>query len=219
MQRSNRTRLLGLLVTMLALAASLPALAAEDVYTIDPAHSNVQFRIRHLMSKVTGSYTKFSGDIRLDRANLAKGSVTLDIDAASIDTDNEKRDGHLKSADFFDVEKNPKITFKSTKVTVDPKDPNKLTVAGDLTMHGVTKPVTLDVAVQGFMKDPWGNERAGFDVSGKLNRKDFGVVWNKTLDEGGTLLGDDVEILIAIEAVKEVPQAPEAKKAEGVKKG
>jgi polyisoprenoid-binding protein YceI len=219
MQRSNRTRFVGLLVTMLALVASLPALAADDVYSIDPSHSNVQFRVRHLMSKVTGSYTKFSGEIRLDRANLAKGSVTLDIDAASIDTANEKRDAHLKSADFFDVEKNPKLTFKSTKVTADPKDPNKLTVVGDLTMHGVTKPVTLDVAVQGFMKDPWGNERAGFDVSGKLNRKDFGVVWNKTLDEGGTLLGDDVEILIAIEAVKEVPQAPEAKKAEEVKKG
>src|SRR5262245_19006082 len=219
MQRSNRARLLGLLVTILVLAAALPALAANDAYSVDPVHSNVQFRIRHLMSKVTGSYTKFSGKIQLDRANLASGSVTLDIDAASIETKNEKRDAHLKSADFFDVEKNPKITFKSTKVTVDPKDPNKLTVLGDLTMHGVTKPVTLNVELGGFMKDPWGNDRACFDVSGKLDRKDFGLLWNKTLDEGGTLLGDDVEILIAIEAVKEKPEAPEAKKTEGTKKG
>lgn len=215
-----RTRLHALPVALFALAlAAAPALAAEEVFTIDPVHTSVQFRIRHFVSRVTGSFNTYSGEVHLDRANLAKGSVAFELDAASIDTRNEKRDGHLRGPDFFDVEKNPKITFKSTKVTVDEKNPNNLSVAGDLTMHGVTKPITLVAVLEGFLTDPWKNERVGFTVSGTIDRKDFGIVWNQTLDQGGTMLGDDVEVMIGIEAVKKAAAAPETKKTEETKKG
>lgn len=219
MKKSSHAGRLALSALLLVFCGALRAMAAEEVYAVDPVHSNVQFRIRHLMSRVTGSFNSYSGEIRLDRKNLSKGSVALEVDAASIDTRNEKRDQHLKSAEFFDVEKFPTLTFKSTKITVDAKDPNKLTVAGDLTMHGVTKPVTLDVQVEGFGKDPWGNERVGFVVDGGVNRKDFGILWNQALDAGGTLLGDEVELLIAIEGVKKVEAPPEEKKAGEAKKG
>lgn len=190
----------------LALAAVLlavaPAVRAET-YEIDASHSQVGFRIRHLVGKVPGRFTKFSGTVEYTSDKPKSWKVEATIDPASINTDNEKRDGHLKSADFFDVEKFPTMTFKSTKVTNIKDDTAKL--HGDLTMHGVTKPVVLDLEVSGTTKDPWGNIRAGFSATGTINRKDFGIVWNKALDTGGVMLGDDVAITLDIEAVLKAP--------------
>ncbi len=219
----SRTRALArsraLLAALFVLALAAPALAAEEIFTIDPVHSSVHFKIRHLTAKVTGAFMTYTGEIRLDRADLSKGSVTFEIETASINTNNTDRDNHLRSPDFFEAEKHPKITFKSTKVTVDKDDPNMLTVDGTLAMKGVSKPVSLKVELGGFVADPWGNEKAGFDVTGRLNRKDYGIAWNKALDAGGFILGDDVDVMISLEAAKKKEPAPETKKAEETKKG
>jgi polyisoprenoid-binding protein YceI len=183
----------------LALSLSLASSARAAAYTIDAAHSSVSFKIKHLASRVVGSFKDFSGTIEFDEKAPKKASVDATIQTASIDTRNEKRDGHLRSADFFEAEKYPTITFKSKKVEAAVKD--KLKVTGDFTMHGVTKPVTLNVEYLGSAKDPAGKVRAGFSATGKLNRKDFGIVWNKALDNGGFILGDDVEVAIEIEAI------------------
>lgn len=212
MSRSICTRTLAPLaaLAMTTLLGVRPARAAEEVYTIDPVHSGVTFKIRHLTTKTPGEFDNFSGEIRLDRKDPANSVVSVEIDAASINTRNEDRDKHLRSPDFFAVDSFPKIIFKSTKVAV--KDESHLVLDGLLTIRGVTKPVALNVEVGGFARDPWGNDRAGFEATTKVNRKDFGIVWNKALDAGGFLLGDDVEIAIAVEAVKKVEKASEAKK-------
>jgi polyisoprenoid-binding protein YceI len=196
-----------LAATALLLGLSPAVQAAPATWTIDPNHSNVTFTIRHFFSKVNGSFTKFSGKIVYDPANVAASSAKAEIDAASIFTANERRDGHLKSADFFDVEKHPKVTFESTKIT---PAGDKVKIEGNLTMHGVTKPVTLEGAFLGA-----GPDKAGFEASGKVDRKDFGIVWNKVADQGGMMLGDDVTIRIDVEANSE---AAEAKRAEAMKK-
>ena len=182
-----------------AVLATSPLLAA-DTYTIDKGHSEAAFTVKHLVSKVSGRFNDFGGNITLDAAKPEQSSVEFTIKGASVNTDNADRDKHLKSPEFFDVEKNPEITFKSSKVAPAGKD--KFNVDGTLTMRGVSKQVTLPVEFQGFAKDPWGNERAGFAVETTLNRKDYGIVWNKALDQGGYLLGDDVKIVINLEAVK-----------------
>ncbi len=192
------------ILAALALVTALPALAAEQTYSIDSGHSTIGFRIRHLVSKVSGTFNKFSGEIKMDPANMTKGSVNLEIETASIDTRSERRNGHLRSPDFFAADSFPTITFKSTKVTQ--KGEDHLVVDGLLTMRGVTKPITLDVAFGGVLEDSKMGTRAGFDVTGKLDRKEFGIVWNGTLDKGGTVLGDDVELMIGIEAVEETPE-------------
>ena len=184
-----------------ALAAS-PALAA-DTYTFDKAHTTVLFQVRHIVTNVTGKFKDFEGTIQIDKANPAASTVDFTIQAASIDTNEPKRDEHLRSADFFDVANNPKLTFKSTSVKPAGKD--AYLVAGDLTMRGVTKPVSLNVTYLGEGKDPWGNEKVGFDVAGTLNRKDFNINWNKTLDAGGVLVADEVKVQIAVEANKAKP--------------
>lgn len=184
------------LILSAVLAVAAPAARAES-YEIDPTHSQIGFKVRHLVSKTPGRFTKFSGSIEYTPGKPASWKVTAEIDPASINTDHEKRDAHLKSADFFDVEKCKTMTFKSTKVVAG-KDSTKL--HGELTMHCVTKPVVLDLEVGGTTKDPWGNDKAGFTATGKLKRKDFEIVWNKTLDAGGVMLGEDVEISIEIEA-------------------
>ncbi len=171
------------------------------VYSIDPAHSTVGFKVRHLVSQVPGTFSKFSGTIDYDPAAPGKGSVETSIETASIDTHNEKRDGHLRSADFLEVEKYPQMTFKSRRVRPAGKD--KLEVLGDLTLHGVTKPATLFVDVSGMTKDPWGGTRTGFSAITQIKRSDYGIIWNKTLESGGMLLGDDVNISIEIEAVQQ----------------
>lgn len=179
--------------------ASVSAQAAPEVYKIDAVHSHVGFTIRHLVSKVPGHFNTFSGEITFDRENPAASRVSAEIDATSIDTANENRDKHLKSDDFFKTEKHPKITFTSTGVS--PAGKERASVTGSLTMAGVTKPVTLEVTALGFAPNPFGpGERAGFEAKTKLNRKDFGIVWNKALDAGGAVLGDEVEITLLVEA-------------------
>ncbi|HEV2853930.1 MAG TPA: YceI family protein [Thermoanaerobaculia bacterium] len=185
-------------------AAALTVLAAlplrADTFAIDPGHSEVGFLVRHLVSQTRGRFNDFSGTVNLDPKNLTSSSVELKIKAASIDTNMPDRDKHLRSADFFDAEKFPEITFKSKSIKATGKDTYNVT--GTLTMHGVSKEVTLPVTYLGQAKDPWGNTRAGFETSTTLNRKDFGIVWNKAVDNGGVLLGDDVKVDINLETVK-----------------
>jgi polyisoprenoid-binding protein YceI len=189
----------------LAVAASAgAAVAATETLNIDPSHSRVGFSIRHFFTPVRGEFKTVSGTIALDQANLDASRVNVEIETASINTNNERRDTHLRSADFFDADKNPKITFVSKSIAV--KD-NKGTMTGDLTMHGITKPVTLDVEIGGIGRMGQGTV-AGFTASGKIDRKDFGILWNKTLDQGGTMLGDDVALEISVEAKTPPPAKP-----------
>lgn len=199
------------ILAVAALILSSSALRAE-VYDIDASHSQVGFRIKHLVGRVPGRFTKFSGTIEFTAGKPETWKVDAKIDPASINTDNEKRDGHLKAPDFFDVAKHPEMSFKSTKVTAVKGETAKL--HGDLTMHGVTKPVVLDLELGGTAKDPWGNQKAGFSATGKINRKDFGIVWNKTLDTGSLMLGEEVEVSLDIEAqvAKPSEKKPAAKK-------
>jgi len=186
----------------LAIAFTLTAaaaLAAPETFVSDRPHCQANFSIRHMMSQVSGRFDDFAATIVLDRANPAASSVEFHIKTASINTGVADRDNHLRSPDFFDAAKNPEITFKSASVK--PKGKDLFEVTGDLTMHGVTKRITLPVTFFGFMKDPWGNERAGFEVNTTLNRKDYGITWNKALDNGGVLLGDEVRVTINIEAL------------------
>lgn len=196
-------------VLLLTLGAAAPLLAA-DTYTIDKNHSSVEFRIRHFASKVSGRFGDFEGTIQADPAKPDASSVTFTIKTASIDTNNSHRDDDLKSPNFFDATKFPEITFKSSKMTSTGKD--QYAVTGTLTMHGVSKEVTLPVTYLGTAKDPRGNEHAGFELNTKLNRKDFGVDWNKTLDSGGLMLSDDVDVTIDLETIKKGPEAPPAAK-------
>ena len=196
-----------------ALLVAAPALAAPQTYEIDPVHSRVEFTIRHMFSKVTGSFGKFQGAILYDPAAPAASNVKAEIDASSIDTNNERRDGHLKSPDFFDVAKYPSLTFTSAKVTAG--EGGKMKVEGTLTIHGVSKPVVLDASFLGSGPGLDGVTRAGFEATTKVDRKDYGIVWNKTLDQGGTLLGDEVDISLEIEAVApEAASKDQGKKAE-----
>jgi polyisoprenoid-binding protein YceI len=195
----TRTRRIapGFVVVLLAAASS--AVSAPETFTFDKNHSLFGFRIRHFVSTVEGRFKEFDGAVTLDRQNPAASKVELTLQAASIDTANENRDKDLRSANFFEAEKYPTITFKSTKV--EPKGADSYEVTGDLVMHGVSKPVKLTVKSGGFIK-VGKMEKAGFEVSGKLNRKDFGIVWNRALEGGGEMLSDDVDINIQIEANK-----------------
>jgi polyisoprenoid-binding protein YceI len=188
-----------LLSLAMAVLAAIPA-AAADTYTVDKTHSETLFTVKHLMSRVTGRFSDFSGTINVDPGNPAASTVEFTINAASVDTTVPDRDKDLRGPNFFDVERHPTITFKSSKVTPVSKD--KFTVDGTLTMHGVSRPVNLAVEFLGFGKDPWGNEKAGFAVETTLNRKDYGLLWNKALDQGGFLLGDEVKVVINLEAAK-----------------
>ena len=177
------------------LAAAVVALAAgarAETYVLDTAHTVVGFKATHVIGKVPGRFTKFTGSFVYDPKHPKLWSAEAQIDPSSIDTDNAKRDAHLKSPDFFDVAKCPAMTFKSTKVTDVRGKHAKL--HGDLTMHCVTKPVVLDLEIEGVAKDPWGNVEASFTATGKVNRKDWGISWNKTLDNGGLLVGDEIAI-------------------------
>jgi polyisoprenoid-binding protein YceI len=199
------------LVTAFALAfVSLSAFAA-DTYVVDKVHSEAKFEIRHMMSKVSGKFDDLAATVNIDPANPPASSVSFTMKAASVNTGNEGRDKDLRSSNFFDIEKTPEITFKSTAIKAT-SNKNIYDVTGDLTMHGVTKHIVLPVEVLGFGKDPWGKTRGGFSVKTTLNRKDYGINWNKALDEGGFLLGDDVDVTLNLEAVKQVaPAAAPAK--------
>jgi polyisoprenoid-binding protein YceI len=188
--------------TLSALVIILTAgFAAAADYSIDPAHSDVGFSIRHLISKVKGEFNEFHGTIVADFANLDASSVVFTIKAASIDTGNEDRDTHLRSPDFFNVEEHPEITFTSSKIVKTGEQ--KYGVTGTFTMNGVSKTITLPVTYLGEIKDPWGNTKAGFSIETALNRKDFDIVWNKALDAGGMVLGDEVEVSISLQTKKE----------------
>jgi polyisoprenoid-binding protein YceI len=187
-----------------ALAVASPAVAAET-YTFDKAHTTVGFQVRHIFTMVGGKFNDFAGTIQIDRAKPDSSTVEFTIQAGSIFTNDAKRDEHLRSADFFDVPSHPAITFKSTSVK--PAGNTLYHVTGNLTMRGVTKQITLPVTLLGEGKDPWGNDKIGFETAITLNRKDYGISWNKALDQGGMLVGDDVKVEIAIEANKVKPAA------------
>ena len=188
--------------TALAAVLSLPAVAATSNWQIDPNHSSAQFAVRHLgLSTVRGAFTKVNGTVQLDEKDIAKSSVEVTIEAASVDTRVEGRDKDLRSDHFFDVEKYPTLTFKSTKV--EQAEPGKLKVTGDLTIHGTTKQVVLDVeGPTAAVKDPWGNQRVAATATTKINRQDYGVKWNAKMDNGGWVVGDDVAITIDVEMVQ-----------------
>ena len=189
-------------ILTLALATlATPALAAT--WTLDPAHSSVQFSVRHMMvSNVRGEFGKVGGTVTGDESKPTEAVITATIDAASINTREAKRDEHLKSADFLDVAKFPTMTFKSKQIEA--AGPGTFKVTGDLTLHGVTKEVVLDVSdVTPPVKDPFGKKRAGATASTKINRKDFGVSWGKAMDNGGVVVGDDVAITIDVEATQQ----------------
>jgi polyisoprenoid-binding protein YceI len=175
-------------------------------WDFDLVHSSINFHVRHLMvSKVHGRFQKWSGVLELDEADLTKSRFDVTIDPTSIDTKEDKRDAHLKSADFLDVEKFPAITFTSKRIE---RDGDGYKVTGDITIHGVTKEVELEVeGGDQFVKDPWGGTRTGFSAKTKLNRKDFGLTWNLALEAGGFVVGDKLEISIEIEAIKAVASA------------
>jgi polyisoprenoid-binding protein YceI len=176
-------------------------------WKIDPAHSAAHFSVRHLMiSNVRGEFTKISGSAVINPVDLAKSTIEVAIDAASINTREPQRDEHLRSADFLDVAKHPTLTFRSKRIET--AGPEQLKLAGDLTIHGVTKEVTLDVeGPTPAVKDPWGNVRAGVTGSAKINRKDFGLVWNALTEGGGVLVGDEVKITIEAELIQQAPAA------------
>jgi len=187
-------------VSLLAAAVTISAMARLEAQTfeVDLVHSSVGFSIRHIVSNVKGRFTDFSGTIVYDPKKVENSSVSVTIQAVSIDTDNEKRDNHLKSPDFFEVEKYPQITFQSKKVT---KKKNKFMLQGTLSMHGVEKNISIPFQILGIAKGPDGS-RAGFEAELTLNRKDFGITWNRTLDQGGLLLGEEVKISLSLEAVE-----------------
>lgn len=192
----RKTVILAALVLVLGYGAA----AAQGTYTIDTVHSNVGFKIRHLVSKVSGEFTDFEGTIVADFENLDTSSVEFTIQAASIDTKNEKRDDHLRSEDFFNVEKYPEIRFKSSKITR--VDEDTFAVDGTLTMRGVAKEISLMVDFLGEMS-AMGGIRAGYELTTTVNRMDYGVSWNRAVEAGGFVLGDDVEVNIALELIKQ----------------
>jgi polyisoprenoid-binding protein YceI len=187
-----------ILVALVALALPAAALAQVETYAVDATHSSVEFKVRHLVGKASGRFNEFGGTIVVDRSDLSKSTVELNVKAASIDTDNDDRDGHLKSEDFLAVEEHPEMTFKST--SVEKKSDALFHVTGDFTLRGVTKSITIPVEVLGFGPSPWGKGVAGFETSFEINRKEYGIEWNKALDTGGFILGNEVDITITIEA-------------------
>ena len=176
--------------------------ASVITWKLDPAHSGAEFKLKHMMiSNVKGSFSALSGTLHEDQADPTRSRIEASIDVSSLNTGDAQRDGHLKSGDFFDVEKYPTMTFKSTAVKQKGKE--EFEVTGDLTLHGVTKPVTF--AVEGPStpgKDPWGNTRIGLSATTKINRKDFGLSWNAALETGGVLVGEDVQITLDVQFIQ-----------------
>jgi polyisoprenoid-binding protein YceI len=186
----------------LTMMIAVPLAASADTWQIDPVHTTVEFTVRHMMiSNVRGLFTKVAGTITAKDNDPASVKVEATIDTSSIDTRSADRDADLKSANFLDVAKYPTMTFRSKKI--EPAGTGKWKMIGDLTLHGVTKEVTLDVQGPAApIKDPWGNTRAGASATTKINRKDFGLAWSKVLEAGGAVVGDEVTVSIDVEAVK-----------------
>jgi len=177
-------------------------LASSSTWNIDPAHSVAEFKVRHMMiSYVRGEFAGLSGTLTLDESDYSHSTIEASIPAASVKTVDETLNAHLKAADFFDVERFPTLTFKSTKIR--PEVGRDYAVTGDLTIRGITKSVTLNVKdVSGPSTDPWGNQRIGLSASAKFNRKDFGIIWNTALDSGGVLVGDEVAITLDVQFIR-----------------
>jgi len=172
-------------------------------WKIDPAHSQIQFSIRHMMiSNVRGRFENFTGVVEFDEQDLKRSSVDIQIEAASVNTREAQRDGHLKSPDFFNADKYPYLTFKSKRI--EKTDATHGRIVGDLTIRDVTKQVVLDVEYSGQAKSPWGTISAGFSATTKINRKDWGLTWNQALETGGVLVGDEINVSIELEIVKQV---------------
>ncbi len=170
-------------------------------WALDTAHSSVDFSVRHMMiANVKGTFTSFNATIEADPADLTTANIEFSVDTASVDTRNKDRDGHLVSADFFDSANYPAMTFKA--VAIEKTDDGEYNLIGNLTLRGVTKQETFAVTFEGQGKDPWGNEKAGFSVTGTLNRSDYGLVWNAALETGGVLVGDKVKVNLQIQAAK-----------------
>jgi polyisoprenoid-binding protein YceI len=168
-------------------------------FTIDKTHSEVTFQVRHLVTKVRGRFTDFSGTVQFDEAHPEQSSVAFDIKTASIDTGTPDRDTHLRSGDFFAVEQYPSITFTTSRVAK--KSAEQFDIEGTLTIRGIARPLTLPVTYLGTATDPWGNARVGFEGEVTINRKDFGLNWNAALETGGFLVGDDVKISVSLQAI------------------
>jgi polyisoprenoid-binding protein YceI len=170
-------------------------------WVLDPMHSEVQFKVKHLViSTVTGSFKTFEGHLETSNEDFTEADIEFSLDVDSIDTNQSQRDGHLKAADFFDAEQFPKITFKSTSFT---KDGDDYKLTGDLTIKGISKSVTLNVEHGGVAGDFYGNTKAGFEITGKINRKDFGLTWAGVTDTGSVVLGDDIKLLINVQFAKQ----------------
>jgi polyisoprenoid-binding protein YceI len=195
---------------LFVLAGLAPATTRASTWELDPSHTSVEFSVRHMMATtVKGQFEKVQGTVELDDKDVTKSKVSVTIDLASVNTHEPKRDGHLKSPDFFDVAKFPIATFKSTKVQKVGK--NKLKVTGDLSLHGITKPVVLDVeGPSAAYQTPFGTTVRGIHATGKLNRKDFEIVWNKALDNGGLLVGNEVNLDLNTEVTEKKAPAAEA---------
>jgi polyisoprenoid-binding protein YceI len=193
-----------MLLWLAVLAWFPPAVHAEPArWNLDPEHSTIEFRITHMVvSKTTGQFTDYAGYIDMDAEDGTVTAIEATIKAESVDTNHIKRDTHLRNAEFLDVKLYPTIIYKMKNYK---KTTEGFTATGDLTLHGVTKEVLLTGRYNGSTKDPWGNTRAGFSAEGKLNRKDFGMIWNKTLDNGGLVVGDEVQIRLDIECIKAKP--------------
>lgn len=181
-----------------------PAVHAEPArWNLDPEHSTIEFRVTHMVvSKTTGRFMDYAGYVDLDAEDGTVTAIEATIKAESVNTNHIKRDTHLRNAEFLDVKLYPTITYKMKNYK---KTSEGFTAMGDLTLHGVTKEVLLTGRYNGSTKDPWGNTRAGFSAEGKLNRKDFGMIWNKTLDNGGLVVGDEVQIRLDVECIKAKP--------------
>jgi polyisoprenoid-binding protein YceI len=191
-------------VLFTALLTSFAGTAFAGDWDVDASHSAAQFAVRHMMvAMVRGQFDKMSGSVKVDDKDITKSVIDVTIDAKSINTRDAKRDEHLRAADFFDTAKHPNITFKSKKI--EKADGNKLKVTGDLTMRGVTKPVTLVTEVSNPVKNPWGQTIRGVTATGTLNRKDWGLVWNKALEAGGVAVGEEVQLTIDAELVQKTP--------------
>lgn len=174
---------------------------ATTKWVLDPTHSEVQFKVKHLViSTVTGAFKSFEGSLDTDNEDFQNAKVNITLDVNSIDTNQEQRDGHLKSADFFDAEKYPKISFTSTSFT---KDGDDYKLNGNLTIKDVTKPVNLDVEYGGSAGDFYGNTKAGFEVTGKINRKDFGLTWDGVTEAGSIVVGEDIKLIINVQFAKQ----------------
>ena len=175
---------------------------ATTNWALDPSHSEIQFKVKHMMiSTITGEFSKFASTLETEGADFTQAKVTFSADIDSINTKNEQRDGHLKSPDFFDAPAHPQLTFTGSKL--ERKDDEHYTLTGDLTLRGTTKEVTLAVVNNGIIKDPYGNQRTGFEISGKINRKDFGLTWHQITEAGGLVVSDEVKLIANVEFVQQ----------------